>query len=81
MGNLIKQQYSRTIPFYEDKLGMFCSGCGRTFGLMKLSDDTFMCPKCKSDSHIYDEEGRCWCQPELVKYDDGDGIWLHNLMV
>lgn len=60
---------------------MECSECGRTHGFQKLEDGTFICPDCKSDSHVYDEEGRCWCEPQLIEFDDGDGSWIHNGMM
>jgi hypothetical protein len=56
---------------------MRCDTCGRDFDSVKLEDGTSMCASCLSNSHILDNEGRCWCHPELEIIGQNQ-IWIHN---
>ena len=59
---------------------MQCSVCNRKFDFVKLEDGTFMCASCISNSHIEDEQGRCWCNPELEIVGE-NRIWIHNRII
>jgi hypothetical protein len=58
---------------------MCCDICGRNFDFVKLEDGSFMCASCLSNAHIIDDEGRCWCNPDL-EIIGNNRIWIHNRM-